>query len=229
MMPRNSPYTLEVCVETPRALAAVAHLADQVELCSGLDVGGLTPSHGLLTMAAHLGVTAHVLIRERCGDFTMSPEDIAAAVASIRAVRQLGLHGVVIGAEKDGALDRAAIAAMMDAAEGLDVTLHRVIDVVDDPLEAMELAIEYGMTRILTSGAARSASEGIAGLTRLHTAANGRIEIMAGAGIKSANIGTLKEQTDIKWFHASCSAESTLLDRYTEYGFGRTERQFDLQ
>jgi copper homeostasis protein len=226
-MPQNSPYTLEICVEAPSALAACCDDADRIELCSGLDVGGLTPSIGLMELAALSGVETHVLIRERSGNFAMTATDITAAVASIRVVREMGLHGVVIGAAQDGVLDRAALDAMVHAADGLDVTLHRVIDVLDDPIAVMEVAVEYGITRILTSGAASSAANGIAGLTRLHEAADGRIEIMAGAGINSNNIGSLMAQTNITSFHASCSTKAALEQRYVDFGFGKSTRCFD--
>ena len=227
MMPPNSRYELEICVETPAALDASVQVADRVELCAGLDVGGLTPSLGLMQQAKDLGVETHVLIRPRSGDFKVTKAELAVAVADIHAVREIGLHGIVIGAEHAGGLDRAALAEMVQAAKGIDVTMHRVIDVLDDPVAAMETAIELGFTRILTSGSAQSAPEGIAGLTRLHKAAAGRIDIMAGAGINSQNIGAIMDQTEITSFHASCAAKMPLDQRYVEFGFGKATRSFD--
>ena len=228
-MLQNSPYTFEICVESPDALGACGGFADRIELCAALDVGGCTPSHGLMAQAKASGIETHVLIRPAGGDFTMSSADIASAVADICAVRDMGLHGVVIGAERANMLDRDAIAAMVRAADGLDLTLHRVIDVLDDPLAAMETAIEFGFTRILTSGSAVSAPQGIAGLTRLHNASAGRIEIMAGAGISSANIGAITDHSPIRSFHASCSTKTPLRARYGAFGFGETARGFDPQ
>lgn len=228
MMLPNSPYTFEVCIETPDALDACNGVADRIELCCGLDVGGLTPSIGLMEQAKASGVETHVLIRPRSGDFTMTSADLAAAVADIRAARQLGLKGVVIGAERDGALDRSAISEMVQAADGIDVTLHRVIDVLNDPMAALEIAIEFGFVRILTSGSAPSAPQGINGLARLLDASAGRIEIMAGAGINSTNISGIMDQTDIQSFHTSCSSKRPLDSRYTAFGFGDTARSFDL-
>lgn len=227
MMPRNSPYTFEICVETPAAITASAAFADRIELCSGLDVGGLTPDIGMMECAASVGIETHVLIRPRSGDFVMSPDDITTAIGAIGAVRQLGLKGVVIGAERAGALDRKALEAMVRTADGLDVTLHRVVDVVDDPLAAMKVAVDLGVVRILTSGAARSAADGIVGLNRLHAKAAGRIEIMAGSGINSANLPDILKATQVKSFHASCSQKSAIAARYTGFGFGQTKRVFD--
>lgn len=226
-MPPNSAYTFEICVDTAESLAAAAPFADRIELCTGLDIGGLTPDHGLMTLAAQSGIETHVLIRGRSGDFTMGPEDLAAACASIGAVRQLGLHGVVIGAEKSGALDLEALGRLVAAAEGLVLTLHRVIDIVDDPLAALETAISLGFDRILTSGGAATAPQGAEGLQRLHDAARGRIEIMAGGGIKSSNLPELMRATTVTSFHASCSKSSVLDARYTSFGFGSHRRAFD--
>lgn len=229
MMPRDSPYTLEICVEAAAALAACVNFADRIELCAGLDVGGLTPSIGMMQQAKASGVETHVLIRPRSGDFTMSAAELKLAVADIQLVRALGLHGVVIGVERDGVLDRTALETMIKAARGLDVTLHRVIDVLDDPIAAMQTAIELGCVRILTSGSAQSAVEGITGLAQLHAAAAGRIEIMAGAGINSQTIDTIKAHTDITSFHASCTRQMPLDPRYVSFGFGEAVRGIDLE
>lgn len=226
-MPPNSPYRFEICADTAAAIAASVGVADRIELCAGLDVGGLTPDIGMMEFAADSGIETHVLIRNRSGDFCMTQTDITVAVANIKAVKSVGLKGVVIGAERNGALDRRAIEAMINAADGLDVTIHRVVDVVDKPDAALELAIALGAVRILTSGAAKSAPDGTATLTRLHTWAAGRIEIMAGGGIKSTTLPALMAATPITSFHASCSKLTPLAARYSAFGFGDSERLFD--
>ena len=42
----NSPDTFEIYVETPDTFRDCVGVADRIELCSGLDVGRLTPSFG---------------------------------------------------------------------------------------------------------------------------------------------------------------------------------------
>ncbi|MEY1554429.1 copper homeostasis protein CutC [Yoonia sp. R2331] len=227
-MPRNNPYTLEICASSPDAVAACAGIADRIELCSALDLGGLTPDIGMMELAASLGIETHVLIRSRSGDFAMTASDQATAVTSIRAARAIGLKGVVIGAESNGALDRRSLETLVAAADGLDITLHRVIDVVDDPFAALEVAIDLGIRRVLSSGAASSAIEGIAGLDRLHAAAAGRIEIMAGAGINSANLPVIMAKTRLTAFHTSCTRVEAAKPHYAKLGFGTTQRSIDL-
>lgn len=227
MTPPNNAYTFEICVETPDALRLAAPFADRIELCTALDLGGLTPDPGLIQLAAESGVETHVLIRPRGGDFVLTSDDLSAAVASIQTARSLGLKGVVIGAERNGVLDKLALEAMLDAANGMDATLHRVIDILDDMDAALELAIDLGMDRILTSGGAKTAVEGAERLSELHQLANGRIEIMAGSGITGQTLPHLLASTPVTSFHASCTMQAPTDDRYAARGFGSVCRDFD--
>ena len=103
--------TLEVCVDTPEGFeAAVAGGADRIELCAALDLGGLTPSPGLMALAAKASTPVYAMIRPRAGDFVFGLGDEAAMLGDIDAVRSAGLAGVVIGANlADGRLDVALL------------------------------------------------------------------------------------------------------------------------
>jgi len=128
--PKN--FTLEVCVETAGGLEACKGIVDRIELCTGLEVGGLTPSAGLMIAARESGLETHVLIRPRTGDFELSSQDLAVALNDIRAVKDAGLHGVVIGATKGAILDLGVLKELIAAADGLCITLHRAFDTVTD-------------------------------------------------------------------------------------------------
>lgn len=226
-MPPNSLYTFEACVETAAGLDACIGLVDRIELCSGLELGGLTPGAGLMQAAVASGLETHVLIRPRTGGFDYNAAEIATMLVDIAQVRDMGLHGVVVGASADGGLDLAALAQMKNAAEGLDVTLHRVIDVLDDPFQALEQVIDLGFTRILTSGGAASASEGIAGLKALRQRAAGRIEVIAGSGVNSGNVDAIAKQTGLTSFHASCTRKTALGGKLVAMNFGTTRLSVD--
>lgn len=199
--------TLEVCVDS----LADAKLCDamdvtRIELCAALPLGGLTPSRGLMAAAAALSVPVWAMIRPRAGDFAFDTSEVALMCDDIRAARDAGLSGVVLGAAQDRQhLDIAAMAQFRDACDGLPMALHRVIDTLHDPVAAVSVAADLGCVRILTSGGAQKAPQGAATLARMQDAADGRIDIMAGSGLRSDNLAELAAKTGIRAFHASCS------------------------
>lgn len=217
---------LEVCVDSVEGMMAAARGgADRIELCSALEVGGLTPSQGQMRAAAGVAVPVHALIRSRAGDFVFGPDEVAAMVDDIGAARAAGLAGVVIGAAlPDGRLDRQALAVMKAAAGPMSVTLHRVFDLVPDFAEAVEVAVEIGFDRILTSGGAVGAPEGVEALARIVRLAGGRVRIMPGAGITAANAGAMLARVRVDEVHSSCSGAVRLDPRAVALGFGSPER-----
>lgn len=212
---------LEICVDDAAGLdAAVKGGADRIELCSSLGSGGLTPSRGFMEFAAWSPISVHALIRPRIGDFTYGEDDIAIMMSDIEAARAAGLAGVVIGAAcAPGVLDRAVLERLVTAAQGLDLTLHRAFDVVNDLDAALELAVELGFSRILTSGGARHAEEGLQTLARLVAQAAGRISIMPGGGVRPGNVARLLAIPGISEVHASSSQPRAAERRLVEFGF----------
>ena len=198
---------IEVCVDDADGLAAaIAGGADRIELCSALAVGGLTPSAGLMALAAKAAVPTYAMIRPRAGDFVYSEAELDVMTGDIEAARRTGLAGVVLGASlPDGRLDHAALARLVDAAAGMGLTLHRAFDLVPSIDDAIDLAVELGFERILTSGGARSAPEGIDVLERAITHARGRISIMPGSGVTPDTVDPLITRLAVSEVHSSCS------------------------
>lgn len=71
---------LEICASSVRSVQnACKGGADRIELCTGIELGGLTPSPGLIEFAVrHSSVPIHVLLRPRPGDFVFSAEEVRA-------------------------------------------------------------------------------------------------------------------------------------------------------
>jgi copper homeostasis protein len=213
---------VEICLETVQSLrAAKLGGADRVELCASLAVGGLTPSPGMMRFAAELGVPTRVLLRPRGGTFVYDVDEIAVIEQDIAAVKGFGLAGVVIGAATpDDRLDRDMLARLLDRCEGLGRTLHRVFDRTPDPFEALELAIELGFDRILTSGQAPLAMDGAGLLEQLVAAAAGRIVILPACGIDADNVGALVAATGVEEVHATCTDQVEGPPDAGKFGFG---------
>ncbi|MBN9310045.1 copper homeostasis protein CutC [Devosia sp.] len=202
---------LEVCVPDAESLAAaVIGGAERVELCSGLELGGLTASPGLMRLAAAAPLRVYALVRPRTGDFVYDGRDIDALLADIDAIRAAGLDGIVIGASRpDGTLDASLLRRLKDAAGPLGTTLHRAIDLVPDFAAATEIAADLGFERILTSGGARAAIDGTRAIRIIHDTARGRIKVMAGSGLTPANVGTLLDAVPVDEVHSSCATAMT--------------------
>lgn len=200
-----SEVLLEVCVDSPDGLqAAIEGGADRIELCAALEVGGLTPSAGLMRAAAGCPVPVLAMIRPRSGGFDFSSAELAVMRSDIAAARAAGLAGVVLGATRGAGLDRAVLADLVAAAQGLDLTLHRAVDLCGDVEAAVETAVALGFRRILSSGGAQTAMEGRARLAAMIAAARGRIAIMPGSGLSAETVGGLRP-LGVGQVHASCS------------------------
>lgn len=199
---------LEVCVDTiDGVLAAMKGGAGRVELCSSLSEGGLTPSAGLMHEAAKLSIPCYAMIRPRSGLFHFSPAEEQIMLADIAMARQADLAGVVLGAQtRSGALDDAVVARLAQASGPLGKTLHRVIDVVPEPLTALETAIDLGFERVLTSGAEPEAPQGVDLIARMVKQAGGRISVMPGCGLTAQNVAEVMRATGVREVHAACNA-----------------------
>lgn len=197
---------LEVCVDDVAGLeAAVEGGADRIELCSSLEIGGLTPSAGLMAEAARCGVPVIALIRPRAGGFVYSAAEARQMQHDIEQAATLGLAGVAIGAlDPQDQLDQALLRRLIAPARGLQLTLHRAFDLVADRSQALEQAVALGFDRILSSGGAATAPAGSERLAALQRQSRDRIVILAGSGIRPANVGALLAATGVREIHASC-------------------------
>ena len=222
----NRMIRLEVAVDDVLGLAAaLAGGADRVELCAALEIGGLTPSAGLMQAAAGCGLPCYAMIRPRSGGFCHDAAELAVMRADIGAARGAGLTGVVFGALTDrGALDMAAMRDLCDAVRGMGVTLHRAFDLVDDWRAAVDAAVDLGVERILTSGGAVSAPAGVARLAEVMAYAGDRIIVMPGAGVSVVTLGALAG-LPLREVHASCSAPLATQARSLAMGFETAGRK----
>ncbi|KOF14436.1 copper homeostasis protein CutC [Ensifer adhaerens] len=219
---------LEVCVDDPDGLAAaIEGGADRIELCAALSVGGLTPTAGLMALAAPPRVPVYVMIRPRPGDFVFGAADLDMMRRDIDAARDAGLAGVVLGASlSDGQLDVPMLRKLTGHAAGLGLTLHRAFDLVPDFTDAIELAVELGFERILTSGGARSAPQAIERLAELIELADGRLSIMPGSGVTLDTVDALLARLSVSEVHSSCSIREPAHDpRLVAMGFVTDDRR----
>lgn len=181
---------LELCAASIEAIQIAKVLKlDRIELCQGLEQGGLTPSVGLIEYAIEHGLETHVLIRSRPGGFYYSPDEIDLMLKNIARCKLLGAQGVVVGVlNENNTINKRALDQMVEKADGIDVTFHRAIDDTMDYKKSMETLIDSGVRRILSSGLENNVDEGCGNLAAMKEYSKGRIEVMPGGGINEENI-----------------------------------------
>jgi copper homeostasis protein len=195
----------ESCVDSlDGALASVAGGANRLELCAQLDIGGTTPSPGLVEqIVAATAVPVFVMVRPRGGDFVYTAAELAGMAGDIRTMRAAGAHGVVFGAlDADRRLAVDTMRRLIDAARPLPVTCHRAFDVTVDLARSLDTLVALGVERVLTSGGAATAIEGGAVLATLVRRAQGSIQVMAGGGVRAGNVAALIRTTGVPEVHA---------------------------
>ena len=219
---------LEICAgSVESAIAARNGGAKRIELCAALEVGGVTPSAGVIAEARKVeGITLNVIIRPRGGDFLYNEYETACMEQDIRTCKQLGVDGVVIGAlTAEGDIDTTICRRLIAAADGMSITFHRAFDMCRDAKKALKDLIALGCHRVLTSGQASTALEGIALLKELVEQANGRIIIMPGCGVNSTNAGEIIKATGATEIHASArkNVGSGMIFRHSGVSMGNPE------
>ena len=226
---------IEVCAASVQsALTAQLAGADRVELCSSLELGGITPSAATIEKTREiLDIEVYVLIRPRSGDFFYSSLEFDIIKRDILFCKNVKtddgkkVDGIVIGVlKKDGQVDVERTKELVELASPMKVTFHRAFDRAVDPFLSLEKVIETGAHRILTSGQFADAFEGRFLLKELVEKAAGRIFIMPGAGVNAENIFELSKITQAKEFHLSGKSNNKSKMTFENPNFDFSENDF---
>jgi copper homeostasis protein len=195
----------EACVETlNEAMNSQKQGAHRIELCSRLDLDGLTPSSELIKIVCNaLKIPVMVMIRPRAGDFVYSPDEIKRMQEEIQMAKSSGVSGIVFGLLTPGnQIDTANCHLLTAAAFPLPVTFHKAIDLLGDPAEGVrQLKKVSGITRILTSGGKPTASEGAKKIREMIREAEDKIIILVAGKVTNENVENICQLTGASEFH----------------------------
>ncbi len=226
--------TLEICANSfASALAAENGGADRVELCENMAEGGTTPSYAQIKRCKEkLKIAVWPIIRPRGGDFLYSNDEFELMKEDIKICKTLNCDGIVIGIlTANGEIDQKRCTELIELASPMPVSFHRAFDMSNDLEKALEDLIEIGFIRVLTSGGAENAFNGIETVAKLIEQAANRIEIMPGAGINPKNIQEIAIRTGAKTFHSSARIiiKSKMEYRNQDTKMGSTDDEYQYQ
>lgn len=198
---------IEICATSIQSVINAEKAgAKRIELCAELAVGGITPSYGLIEQAVKaVNIPVFVLIRPRSGDFVYTEQEMEIMRTDIEQCQNLGCAGIVSGAlTADFQIDLDQTKRLIEWSRPLQFTFHRAFDLTPDPIRSLGELIDLGANRVLTSGQANSALEGIELLKKLKDLAQSKMTILAGGGVNAENAKILK-QNGFEEIHASAS------------------------
>ncbi len=193
------------CFTMSSALIAQKNGADRVEFCDGILVGGITPDSGATELlVSSFTIDLFVMIRPRGGNFVYAESEFDQMKSDIIKFKKMGVSGFVFGIlNEDNTINKNQNKELVDLAHPLPCTFHRAFDEVTHSIQALEDIIQCGFTTILTSGQVPNVVEGVDQLARLVEAADKRITIMPGGGLRSSNIEFIQQKTQATFFHSS--------------------------
>lgn len=197
MSTKNNPPSAELA-------ASVAGSA-RLEVCSRLDLGGLTPSDELARACrAATQRPLMAMVRPRGGDFVYDADEIESTRADIARMKRLDMDGVVLGVlTSSGEVDVGVVRELVALARPLSVTFHRAFDHVREPLRALDALAALGIERVLTSGGAPDAFAGRSALRTLVDHAGERIVVLAGGGVRAHNAREIVAASGVVELHSS--------------------------
>lgn len=199
------PLIFEACVETLEdALSAQLRGAHRIELCSALDLDGLTPSAKLtLQCVEQLKIPVMAMVRPRGGNFVYSESEIKQMESEIAFFKQAGVAGVVFGLlTKEGTVDIENTRRLANLASPLEVTFHKAIDYSADVFQSFkELNTIEGITRVLTSGGLATASNGRDMIKQMQELPGRTIRIIAAGKILPENSSQIADYTGVNELH----------------------------
>jgi len=197
---------VEVAVDSLAAAeVAVAAGADRLELCQAQELGGLTPSPGLIAaVRARVRLPVFIMIRPRAGEFVFSPAEIEVMAQDVRAAADGGADGIVVAAlSADGSVNLDAMRRLVRSAGELPVTFHRAFDHGSQPIKALDHLAELRVARVLTAGGAVTALAGAAAIARYVKRAPSGLTVIAGGGITGEHVVELIRRTGVTEVHLS--------------------------
>ncbi|MGY3776763.1 copper homeostasis protein CutC [Helcococcus sueciensis] len=199
---------IELCIESfAGAKLAQKYNLDSVEINSSLNLGGITPSLGLIKLVSEVfDGNKTAMIRPRPGGFNYTDDEYENMKKDLEIFMKEDVDAIAVGfLNSDYTINRERTKEFCGIihSNNKKMVFHRAFDNVNDMHKAIEVLIEIGVDAILTSGLYENAIEGKDNLKSLIEIYGNNIEIIAGAGLNSSNLKDFINYTDVTFVHSS--------------------------
>ena len=195
----------EVCVDTFKdAVEAEKNGANRIELCSRLDLDGLTPSRQLIKkVISKLDIPVRVMIRPHGNGFVYNQSHLKDMIDGIEFCKSLNVDGVVLGClDSENNLDFTQISKLASIAKPLKVIVHKAIDYSNSVIGSFEKIIQDpNINGVLSSGGKQFAKDGLKSLKKMLDLAPNNFEVISAGGITFQNFQTIHSILNGKYYH----------------------------
>lgn len=216
------------------ALQAYKGGAERVELNSALHLGGLTPTIGSLKLTKkNTDLKVICMDRPRSAGFHYNEEEFETMKEDARLLMENGADGIAFGClDENGNIDQKQTKQIIDIIRKYngEAVFHRAFDCVKDPYSTIEILIDLGADRILTSGLKAKAMEGMELIKDLQGKYGDRIQLLAGSGMNAGNAKEMMNKTGIYQVHSSCKnwlTDPTTSGNQVTYAFAEAPHEND--
>ncbi len=210
---RASSPLIELCTGSIEDVILAAELqVDRIELNSGMAVGGLTPSAGLIAAARRTYRGPIIaMVRPREAGFAYTDSEFTQMLDDCEFLLASGVNGIATGFLKpDGTVDVGRCTQLRRLFPIATFVFHKAFDATPDLGHASQQLIDTGFDRILTSGGRSSAIEGSTTIRNLRNVYGSHIEYIVAGGIRAHNLDSIVFETGCDQIHTA--ARSVVAD-----------------
>lgn len=212
---------VEICIGTYEDFKSIQGFSiDRIELNHALELGGLTPSIGLLKqIKSETSIPILCMVRPHAHGFHYCRQEVELMLFDARQLLEHGADGIVFGfLNDDQSIDKETTKEMTQLVHsyGKEAVFHKAFDQTDDLEEAVKTLIFCNVDRILTEGGNHQGQieHGLATLAKLIQTYPHDIEILPGGGVRAHNVQHIIESTKCNQIHTSCK-EVHMIDGLT--------------
>jgi len=147
-----------------------------------------------------------VMVRENAG-FSTTAAELSVLKQSAFELASLGVDGIVVGFERDGAPALDDVEQVLAAGPGLRATFHRAFERFRAQERALDAICRFPqIDHILTSGGEGTAAERSAHLAALTAHAGSRLRIIAGGGLDAESLAVFAATACVSEAHVGRAA-----------------------